>query len=480
MIHTTSAAHSVFYVLLAFVISFFFIVPGAHAECFGGSGNCGFSSPPSSSLGIFAHGIYRPVADVYLYGSTPEVEAGQPVYITWTGSNVDQCAVTSFTNTTTGDGGWLCLSENKPGDPLLCPWGQGSHYPTQTTTYTVTCRNTYGYSNLIEDISLQTPPATRTASVTVSVAQSAQADVISGTTSVSANPVVGTPATLSSTITNYGGTAATNFPNIFQIEGGSLVASQSLTLTPSGAANDSDPISASYTFTTSGTYRVRACADNNTSWVGSVAESNESNNCSDWTTVVVTGGTQCSDNTDNDADTFVDLVDGGCTDGNDNDESGNGITANLTANPTSVPVNGSSTLTWACTNSTSASITPFGTVTPTASGSRSTGALGADATFGLTCTGSKGTATDYETVTVRTPVVDIWADAYRVATNGQTTVHWTSESALTCAVSGPGLSSALLNGEQSVTITKQQEYEIDCEGATKAITINPAFNLQEF
>ncbi len=361
--------------------------------------------------------------------------------------------------------------------------GATTDYPTATKTYTATCR--LFQSESASGVTYRT----ETRSVTVTVNPAPAIDLTAAAVSPT-NVTGGYSTTLSSVISNVGvGATSAGFTNLFQIAtDASGTGAQDI-----GTYVRSTALSASSNFTATLAYTfpavvnptttyVRACADKSSSANnGAITESSENNNCSPWAAVTISpSGMQCSDTADNDNDGDTDTQDSDCSDGSDSTEGVQGPTATLSANPTNVAVDGSSTLTWTCTNSTSASITPFGTVTPTASGSRSTGALSADATFGLTCTGSGGSVTDYETVTVRTPVVDIWADAYRVATNGETIVHWTSENALACSVSGPGLSSALLNGEQSVTITKQQEYEIDCEGATKAITINPAFNLQEF
>jgi hypothetical protein len=69
-----------------------------------------------------------------------------------------------------------------------------------------------------------------------------------------------------------------------------------------------------YTFPSSGTYQVRVCADNNASFVGTIAESDENNNCGPWTNVTV--------------------------------NSGGGMTCSLSVNPTTVYINGSDTWTW--------------------------------------------------------------------------------------------------------------------------------------
>ncbi len=199
---------------------------------------------------------------------------------------------------------------------------------------------------------------------------------------------------------------------------------------------------------------------------------------------------QCSDNEDNDFDGDADEADDGCTPGdpNDNDESDDSVTANLdctSPNSCSIAVGSTAILTWSSVNATTCVNTAGegagGFSTGGApSGTDTTTAIADNATYQIQCTGPDGSDIDSADILVRVPVVDIWADAYRVATGNDTTVHWTSENALTCEVSGPGLSSALLNGEDNVTISKQQEYEIDCEGATKSIIINPTFNLEEF
>lgn len=200
---------------------------------------------------------------------------------------------------------------------------------------------------------------------------------------------------------------------------------------------------------------------------------------------------QCSDNEDNDLDGDVDGVDDGCTPGDPNDDNESDdplVTATLdctSPNSCSLPVNSTAILTWSSVNATTCVNTAGegagGFSTGGApSGTDTTTAIADNATYQIQCMGPDGSDIDSADILVRVPVVDIFADAYRVATNGQTTVHWTSQNALSCSVSGPGFSSVLLNGEQSVTITKQQEYKIDCEGATKSIIINPTFNLQEF
>ncbi|MFA6514712.1 MAG: hypothetical protein WCT42_00400 [Candidatus Paceibacterota bacterium] len=98
----------------------------------------------------------------------------------------------------------------------------------------------------------------------------------------------------------------------------------------------------SYTFNSTGTYNIRACADKRySSDTGIIPESNEDNNCGPWVTLTVSGSlpppgeecangatnyplcilgddtlTQCSDTIDNDGDSKIDELDPNChTDG---------------------------------------------------------------------------------------------------------------------------------------------------------------------
>lgn len=85
-----------------------------------------------------------------------------------------------------------------------------------------------------------------------------------------------------------------------------------------------------------------------------------------------------------------------------------GPTASLTATPGSVNSGSASTLSWSSTNATSCTGTNFSTGNAT-SGSVSTGALTADKTYSVSCTGSGGTATDQATVTVTNSLPDLTA-----------------------------------------------------------------------
>ncbi len=109
--------------------------------------------------------------------------------------------------------------------------------------------------------------------------------------------VVNVAQTFSSIIANQGmGSTGSSFSNFFQVAtasggGGSIT---NLTATPMSilaAGANNTATSPTYTFTSTGTYSVRACADKTSPTnTGVITESNENNNCGSWSNVTVTGG----------------------------------------------------------------------------------------------------------------------------------------------------------------------------------------------
>ncbi len=104
--------------------------------------------------------------------------------------------------------------------------------------------------------------------------------------------VAGTAVTLSSTVSNSGtASTGTTFTDVFQVANDASGTGATVIGTftnPVRAAGTSGAATLSYTFTSAGTKYVRACADQNASFVGTIAESNEGNNCGAWTAVTVT------------------------------------------------------------------------------------------------------------------------------------------------------------------------------------------------
>ena len=102
---------------------------------------------------------------------------------------------------------------------------------------------------------------------------------------------VGSPARFESLIRNTGSVTAGSFSNFFQVasgpNGGGVIDNRPSV--PMNLLTSSATTTIDYTFLSSGTYSVRACADFTSPGAGdTVLENNEGNNCSDpWTNVVV-------------------------------------------------------------------------------------------------------------------------------------------------------------------------------------------------
>jgi hypothetical protein len=124
----------------------------------------------------------------------------------------------------------------------------------------------------------------------VTVTGCAPADLTAGPVSPT-SATAGTATTFSSTISNTGaGSTGAGFTNLFQFDNDADHAAVTATMTdtsPTVAAGGTDVSQVSYTFSTPGTWYVRTCADNNVSFVGTITESNEGNNCGVWTAVTV-------------------------------------------------------------------------------------------------------------------------------------------------------------------------------------------------
>ena len=139
----------------------------------------------------------------------------------------------------------------------------------------------------------------------------------------------------------------------------------------------------------------------------------------------------------------------------------------LTANPTSVAYGGSSTLTWSAANVTSCSLTgPNSLSASGTSGSITTGALTADSTYTLTCTKTSG-GTDTRSVTVDVAdqmVLSISASPATVFSGGVATITWSATNAVSCKVTGSGLSSDGPTSGSATTaaLTTTSTYVLDC------------------
>jgi len=140
-------------------------------------------------------------------------------------------------------------------------------------------------------------------------------------------------------------------------------------------------------------------------------------------------------------------------------------TATLTVVPTSITSGNSATLSYACTNSTSASIdNGVGAVT-LPSGTKSVSPT-VTTTYTLTCSGPGGSATNPATLTVTAasaPTVNLTANPTSIVQGNSSTLSWTSTNATSCSAAFTGNTST--SGSQSVSPSSSTTYSITCTGA---------------
>lgn len=151
-------------------------------------------------------------------------------------------------------------------------------------------------------------------------------------------------------------------------------------------------------------------------------------------------------------------------------------TVQISANPTTIVVGSSTTLSWTSTNADSCDIQPgVGTVGPnwsiTVSPSTTT-------TYTITAIGPGGTATDTVTVTVTSapvaPTVTITANPASIVTGASSTLSWSSTNADSCTIN-QGIGTVNTSGSATVTPTVTTTYTITATGtggtATNTVTV---------
>ena len=139
----------------------------------------------------------------------------------------------------------------------------------------------------------------------------------------------------------------------------------------------------------------------------------------------------------------------------------------LKVNPSTLASGHAATLTWNSANTTACTASGAWSGARAINGTASTGALNANATYTLTCSGPGGSAAQSATVTLSAPppTVSLAANPSTVAGGKSTTLTWSSTNATTCAASG-GWSGNLSPGGSSVTapLSASTTYGLTCTG----------------
>jgi hypothetical protein len=234
----------------------------------GTSGSVGWTpqgtGPRTYTLTCYGNGTAQDSASVTVTAPPPtatisanpsSITPGGSSTLTWSSTNANACSGSNF-------------------DTGTASAGSRSVAPSSTTNYNVICSGPGG--------------VVTSNTVTVTVTAAPQPDLTSQGPSSGGNGAAGQSMTFVGPISNIGTGSASNFPNLLEVRtiGGGFVANIAAG-TASLAAGQTTTASGSYTFASEGSYAVRFCADMNTSGIGSIAESNEGNNCGDWTPVTI-------------------------------------------------------------------------------------------------------------------------------------------------------------------------------------------------
>lgn len=183
-----------------------------------------------------------------------------------------------------------------------------------------------------------------------------------------------------------------------------------------------------------------------------------------------------------------------CTSGGGGNPAGGGTVtitnaapvATLTCSPASCTgITGTVQLHYACQNSTSATLTQFGSLSPVSSGNRTAILAGP---YQLACTGPGGTAQANRTVSFTTPTSYITATPDRVNVGGSTSVSWSANQVTSCTVSANGVTIASPAGPVvatttvSRTVAGQTTFAIACDSnaTTDSVIVNVVPKVEEF
>lgn len=146
-------------------------------------------------------------------------------------------------------------------------------------------------------------------------------------------------------------------------------------------------------------------------------------------------------------------------------------TVSLSANPSSVDLGDSSTLTWSSTDATSCTASGAWSGQKATAGNQGTGALTSTSTFTLVCGGPGGSAGQSITVTVDAPplppapTVSLSANPSSIPYDGSSTLNWSSTNATSCVASGDWSGNKAISGSKvKNNLTATSTFILTCSG----------------
>ena len=155
-------------------------------------------------------------------------------------------------------------------------------------------------------------------------------------------------------------------------------------------------------------------------------------------------------------------------------------TASLSAAHSLIQGGAATTLTWNSANATACTASGGWTGVRATSGSQSTGALTANATYSLTCSGPGGSSAAASVTVDVTPVATLTASPLSVARGASAQLQWTSSGAASCTAGGGWSGTRPTTGTQNTgALTAATLYSLTCTGPTgtstaSSVTVNVA------
>jgi hypothetical protein len=155
----------------------------------------------------------------------------------------------------------------------------------------------------------------------------------------------------------------------------------------------------------------------------------------------------------------------------------------LSASPSSLPYEGSTTLSWGSANSSGCSASGDWSGSKETSGSHDIVALTANSNFILSCSGPGGDASDSVSITVAAaplPTLSFSASPGTVAQNGSTILEWSSTDVTSCTAADDWSGNKSATGSETVFVsTIDSQYTLTCNGAGGNVndTVNVAVVL---
>lgn len=143
-------------------------------------------------------------------------------------------------------------------------------------------------------------------------------------------------------------------------------------------------------------------------------------------------------------------------------------TLSLSANPTSVAYNSTSTLNWSTSNATSCSASGGWSGGKGTSGAESVGPITSDTSYTLTCSGTGGSVTRTVALSVQAPAaptISFSASPTSLAAGDSATLSWSVTNATDCSASGAWSGSKGTSGSESVgPVNATSTFSLSCTG----------------